>query len=80
MKTDIILFFIDEHPKEERVYCQKLSLLSKEKTIDNIKFPNTSIVKNITLFSLNDMCEVKKLNTQELQLLKQYSTRTYNYN
>jgi hypothetical protein len=80
MKTDIILFFIDEHPKEERVYCQKLSLLSKEKTIDNVKFPNTTIVKNITLFSLNDMCEVKKLNTEELQLLKQYSTRNYNYN
>lgn len=80
MKTDIILFFIDEHPKEERVYCQKLSILTKEKTIDNIKFPNTSIVKNITLFSLADMCEVRKLNTEELILLKQYSTRNYNYN
>jgi hypothetical protein len=79
MKMDIILFFVDEHPKEERIYCQKLSILKIEKKIDNIKFPNTTIARNITLFSLTDMIEVKKLNLEELQTLKTYSSRNYTY-
>jgi len=80
MGIDIVLFFVDEHPKEERIYCQKLSELKKEKIIENIKYPNTNIAKGITLFSLTDMIEVKKLNAEELLSLKQFTSRNYEYN
>lgn len=79
MKMDIILFFVDEHPKEERIYCQRLSVLKIQKMINGINFPNIQIAKNITLFSLTDMIDVKKLNFEELNELKLYSTRNYNY-
>jgi len=80
MKTDIILFFVDEHPKEERVYCQKLTKLMEKKVISGIEYPNTKIAKNIILFSLEDMVEVKKLDPEELRILKLYSHRNYQYN
>ena len=79
MKIDIILFFVDEHPKEERIYCQRLSVLKTLKTVNKINFPNIQIARDITLFSLADMIEVKKLNLEELNELKLYSTRNYNY-
>jgi len=76
---DVILFFVDEHPNEERIYCQKLSVLMQEKTIDRIKFPNTDISKGKILFSLSDMRTVCKLSALELLDLKKYSSRNYQY-
>jgi hypothetical protein len=80
-KIDVILFFVDEHPKEERVYCQKLSKLIEEKTIENIKYPNFDILKkmNIVLFSLSDMVTICKLSNDQLNELKKYNSRNYQY-
>jgi hypothetical protein len=77
---DVVLFFVDEHPKEERVYCQKLSILMQEKTVDGVKYPNTDIAKGKIIFSLSDMIPVYKLNREQLNELKKYSTRSYEYN
>jgi len=76
---DVILFFVDEHPKEERIYCQNLGELIKPKTIKGIDFPNTKIVSGIILFSLSDMQEVCKLTEAEIYELKKYSSRNYEY-
>lgn len=76
---DIIVFFVDEHPNEQRIYCQKLSELMKEKLIDNYTWPNYDIAKGIVFFNIKDMKEVRKLNPYEIDQLKFYSTRTYNY-
>jgi len=78
-KIDILLFFVDEHPKEERIYCQKLSVLMKEKTICNVKYPNTEISKGKIIFSLTDMITVCKLSKDQLSELKKYSSRNYEY-
>jgi hypothetical protein len=78
-KIDTILFFVDEHPKEKRIYCQQLSELMKDKTIDKIKYPNTKIVNGIILFSLNDMIHVKDLSDNEINELIGFSSRKYNY-
>lgn len=76
---DIILFFVDEHPKEERIYCQKLSILSVKKVVDGIEYPNTRIAKGIVLFSISDMLNVCTLNDLQLLELRKYSTRSYDY-
>ncbi len=76
---DVLLFFVDEHPKEERIYCQKLSILMQEKTVDGINYPNTAIASGKILFSLTDMVTVCKLNTAQLLELKNYSSRSYKY-
>jgi len=78
-KIDVIIFFVDEHPQEERVYCQKLSELIKPKIVDGVKYPNFEISKNKVLFSLNDMITVRKLNKNEIEELKKYSSRNYDY-
>ena len=78
-KIDTILFFVDEHPKEKRIYCQQLSELMKDKIIDKIKYPNTKIVNGIILFSLNDMIHVKDLSDSEINELIGFSSRKYNY-
>jgi Holliday junction resolvase-like predicted endonuclease len=78
-KIDTILFFVDEHPKEKRIYCQQLSELMKEKIIDKIKYPNTKIINGIILFSLNDMIHVKDLSDTEINELKNLSLRKYDY-
>lgn len=76
---DILLFFVDEHPSEKRIYCQKLSILMQNKTIDNISYPNTEIAKDIVLFSLSDMINVCYLSDEQMQMLKSFSNRSYDY-
>lgn len=76
---DVLLFFVDEHPKEERIYCQKLSILMQPKTIDGVKYPNITIANGKILFSLSDMITVCKLNDEQLLELKKHSTRNYDY-
>lgn len=49
---DVLLFFVDEHPKEERIYCQKLSVLMQEKIINGVQYPNTKIATGKIIFSL----------------------------
>lgn len=78
-KIDILLFFVDEHPKEERIYCQKLSVLMQEKTVDKVKYPDTKIAKGKIIFSLSDMITVCKLTQEQLTELKKYSSRSYEY-
>lgn len=78
-KIDVLLFFVDEHPKEERVYCQKLSVLIQEKIIDKVKYPNTNIAKGKIIFSLSDMITVCKLTQEQLSELKNHSSRNYEY-
>jgi len=76
---DVILFFVDEHPKSESIYCQALSELIKPKTVDNISYPNYNIAKGVVLFSLSDMKHVCKLTSEQLAVLKETSTRSYEY-
>jgi len=76
---DVILFFVDEHPKSESIYCQALSELIKPKTVNKINYPNYNIAKGIVLFSLSDMKHVCKLTSEQLAVLKETSTRSYEY-
>lgn len=76
---DIILFFVDEHPKQRCVYCQSLKVLMENKTIEGIKYPNFEIVKDKVLFHLKDMKKVCDLDDVQLEELKRYSTRKYEY-
>lgn len=76
---DIILFFVDEHPKIEAVYCQKLSKLMEKLVVDGVEYPNTGIAKGIVLFSLRAMIMVQKLTKQEVEDLKKLSTRSHDY-
>lgn len=76
---DVILFFVDEHPKEERIYCQRLSVLMAAKTVKNITYPNKNISKGKIVFSLSDMVSVCKLNELQLAELRKHSTRNYEY-
>ena len=80
-KIDVVLFFVDEHPLEQRVYCQKLSKLRESKIIDGNTYPNFTILKkkNIVLFHLDEMKEVKKLNESDLLELKIFSTRKHDF-
>lgn len=76
---DVLLFFVDEHPKEERVYCQKLSVLIKPKSVNGVKYPNTKIASGKILFSLSDMVTVCQLTQKQLTELKKYSSRNHEY-
>lgn len=76
---DVILFFVDEHPKEERIYCQRLSVLMAEKVVDKIKYPNTEISRGKIMFSLKDMITVCKLSKDQLAELRALSSRSYEY-
>ncbi len=76
---DVLLFFVDEHPKEERIYCQKLSVLMEEQTVDGVNYPNTEISKGKIIFSLSNMITVCKLTPEQLDELKKYSSRSYEY-
>jgi Holliday junction resolvase-like predicted endonuclease len=76
---DFILFFVDEHPDQQRVYCQKLSCLIEECQIDGELYPNTTMCKGIILFPLQKMIHVRDLTDDEAKTLKQLSTRNYEY-
>ncbi len=76
---DIILFFLDEHPKEQRIYCQLLRNLMQPKIIDNNQYPNFNISKGKVLFHLSEMRHVRNLTVNELESLKAFSTRKYEY-
>jgi hypothetical protein len=76
---DIFIFFIDEHPKEERIYGNFLSVLKEKRIFDNIEYPNIDIVKDIVLFPLSIMRDIRKLTEKECNELRILSTRNYNY-
>lgn len=76
---EVILYFVDEHPLEESVYCQKLSVLSELKVVDDIIYPNTKIASGIILFPLSSMKRIHKLTPEELIEIKSYSNRSYDY-
>jgi len=76
---DVVLFFVNEHPPENRVYCQKLKTLMTPCVEDGIEYPNFGIAKGIVLFPLSKMVEVQKLNEEEASELARLSSRNYNY-
>ncbi len=71
-------FFVDECLG--KIYGNKLSSLEK-KYIDSKKiiYPNTKIVKNIILFSLDTMKTIHYLNNLEIKEIKKYNSRNYDY-
>ena len=78
-QLDVVLFFVDEHPQERRVYCQKLSVLLTETIEGGIKYPNFEIARGIVLFPLSKMVEVKKIDKEQALQLASLSTRNYEY-
>lgn len=76
---DVILFFVDEHPKMEKVYCQRLSELIKPKMIDGVAYPCKTLAKGKVMFSLSDMKDVCKLTPDQVHELKYHSSRKYEY-
>jgi len=76
---DIIIFFVDEHPEEERIYCQKLSELIRPRVIEGVSYPNSKIAAGIVLFSLAHMKHVAYLDKAQIQNLRNNSTRNYDY-
>jgi Holliday junction resolvase-like predicted endonuclease len=75
----VVLFFVDEHPKEKRVYCQSLYELLIPCVVDGVEYPNYSIAKGIVLFPLSKMIEVEKLTDDESNTLTELSSRNYEY-
>lgn len=71
-------FFVDEHLGN--VYGNKLSVL-EENYIDNKGdlYPNTKIVNNIILFSLEKMKTIHTLTNKQKENIKKHSTRNYEY-
>lgn len=78
-KIDVIIFFVDDHPNEERIYCQNLSKLMEDKIIDNIIYPNSQIIKGSVVFSLTDMIHVRKLSPKQVHELREYSKGMRHY-
>lgn len=72
-------FFVDEYLG--KIYGNKLGVIEK-KYIDNkeVLYPNTEIVKNIILFSLDSMHTIHTLTNSETKEIKKYNTRNYKYN
>jgi len=76
---DFFLFFVDEHPDEQRIYGQRLSNLIVKKIVDGNEYPNTDLCKGKILFPLSDMKEIYKLNEKEVLELQSMSSRKYQY-
>lgn len=71
-------FFVDEQLGE--VYGNKLSILEENyKDNKGIVYPNTKIVNNIILFSLDKMKKIHTLTDQQKENIKKHSTRNYDY-
>mgnify|MGYP000633671880 FL=1 len=71
-------FFVDEQLGE--VYGNKLNILEENyKDNKGIIYPNTKIVNNIILFSLDKMKTIHTLTMQQKENIKKHSTRNYNY-
>jgi len=77
---DILLFFIDEHPLQQSIYCAKISELQEQKKVNNINYPNQLIAKNKVLFSLDSFRYVRNITEKELVEIKLYNQRNYDYN
>lgn len=67
------IYFVDEHPKEKRIYGNSLTIL--EKTMFERTFKGTKI----TLFRLENMIHVAFLTSNQAESLMEKSTRTYAY-
>jgi hypothetical protein len=76
---DFFLFFVDEHPNEQRIYGQRLSTLIAKKVVEGIEYPNTNLCKGKILFPLSDMKQIYKLNLNEVEQLKSMSSRNHQY-
>lgn len=78
---DVILFFVDEHPEEKRVYCASLNKLKIDKEIEGKIYPNFDILKshNIVLFHLSEMTHIEYLEDAEVLELQKLSTRQHEY-
>ncbi len=76
---DVVICFVDEHPEEERIYCQKLSRLAAEYEEDGVSYPNFSIIKGIVLFPLSKMVTIENLTSETVLKLKEVSTRNHDY-
>lgn len=72
-------FFVDEYLG--KVYGNKLSILEEEyKNNKGVEYPNTKIVKDIILFSLDKMKTIHTLTENEKESIKKHNTRNYEYN
>lgn len=73
----LFLFFVDEHPKEKRIYGNFLHILSRSVEVNGETYP--LILKDITLFHLSTMKDIIKLSDSDCAILQQYSSRSYDY-
>ena len=76
-KINVLVFFVDEHPKEERIYYGVLSEMVKERFIDGKEYP--LFMRDVVVFPLSIMHNVRRLTKEELSKLKGLSSRSYNY-
>ena len=74
----VFIFFVDEGMKE--IYGNWLRKLEEESE-DDVKYPNTSILrhKGIILFSLKKMIHIGYLSSEQIEFLKNHSSRNYDY-
>ena len=71
-------FFVDEYLG--KIYGNKLSVLEEEYLDNkNVLYPNTKIVNNIILFSLDKMNLIHTLKDNEIKEIKKHNTRNYQY-
>ena len=80
---DTFLFFVDEHPQEERIYGNFISALRTEIVVNNVKYPSIRTLqrdkKEVVFFHVSIMKDIRKLTQEEVAELKKYTKRKYNY-
>lgn len=80
---DTFVFFVDEHPKEERIYGNFISALRTEVVINNVKYPSIRTLqrdkKEVIFFHVSTMKDIRKLTQDEIADLKKFTKRKYNY-
>jgi len=73
----VFVFFIDE--MIGKIYGNWLNELEKQ-IEDDLNYPDFTKIKGVVLFSLSTMKTIAELTQEQIEKLKEYSSRNYNYN
>ena len=76
----MFIFFIDEMLK--KIYGNFINKLTQEKSINHKKYPSIETArtgKKIIYFPIENMIDVSELTEEQVEFLRNYSTRSYEY-
>ena len=78
--ADVFVFFVDE--MLEKVYGNYLKYLEEKTIINNNNYPftmNFGYNKQVIIFPLDNMIDIKLLTEEQVKTIKKYQTRNYEY-